>query len=89
MLKIITNKKISKKCGARYSELLRLPYFDTVQYHCVHVMYNPWLGTAKHMLSIWKDFNTPRTLIHHKNPFKDWLVANTQAGREEQIFRAE
>ena len=36
--------------GVRYSELLRLPYFDIVRYHIVDPMHNLLLGTAKNMI---------------------------------------
>ena len=45
---------IQHEIGARYSELLRLPYFDIVRFHLVDPMHN-LLGTAKNMMSIWKD----------------------------------
>ena len=45
--------QLEKKYGSRYSELLRLPYFDIVRYHCVDVMHNLLLGTAKRLLSLW------------------------------------
>ena len=54
--KTLTEKReIFKQSGVRYSELLRLPYFDIVRYHCIDVMHNLLLGTSKHMLEIWKD----------------------------------
>ena len=39
--------------GSRYSELLRLPYFDCVHFTIVDPMHNLFLGTAKHMVEIW------------------------------------
>ena len=44
-----------KKWGVCYSDLLRLPCFDIVRCHCVDVMHNLLLGTAKHMLDVWKE----------------------------------
>lgn len=44
-----------KKYGVRYSELLRLPYFDIVSFHVIDPMHNLLLGTAKHITSLWKD----------------------------------
>ena len=46
---------IEKRTGVRYSELVRLPYFDIVRHHCIDVMHNLLLGTAKKMISVWKD----------------------------------
>ena len=39
--------------GARYSELLRLPYFDNIRFTIVDPMHNLFLGTAKRMMDIW------------------------------------
>ncbi|CAB4028333.1 Hypothetical predicted protein [Paramuricea clavata] len=39
--------------GARYSELLRLPYFDCVRFTVVDPMHNLFLGTAKHLVEVW------------------------------------
>ena len=53
--KTVTEQRVlEKQFGVRYSELLRLPYFDIVRYHCVDVMHNLLLGTAKNMLNVWK-----------------------------------
>ncbi len=46
--------KIERNCGVRFSELLRLPYFDTINYSVVDPMHNVLLGTSKLMMSIWK-----------------------------------
>ena len=54
---------IGKKTGVRYSELLRLPYFDVVRYHLVDPMHNLFLGTAKKLLQLWKD----QELLTEKN----------------------
>ena len=51
--KTLTEQKtIQKKWGVRYSELQRL--FNIVRYHCVDVMHNLLLGTAKDMMDTWK-----------------------------------
>lgn len=39
----------------RYSVLLELNYFDPVRMTIIDPMHNLFLGTAKRMLSIWKD----------------------------------
>ena len=44
-----------KKYGVRYSELLRLPYFDIVEYHVIDPMHNLLLGTGKYLMTMWKD----------------------------------
>jgi hypothetical protein len=45
---------IEREIGVRYSELLRLPYFDIVRGHQVDPMHNLFLGTAKNVTSLWK-----------------------------------
>ena len=42
--------KIEKKSGSRYSELMRLPYFDFIRYTIIDPMHNLFEGTAKHLL---------------------------------------
>ena len=44
-----------KKYGVRYSEFLRLPYFDIVEYHVIDPMHNLLLGTGKYLMAMWKD----------------------------------
>ena len=47
--------RLQKKCGAQYSEMCRLPYFDIIQNHVIDPMHNVYLGTAKHMIKVWKE----------------------------------
>ena len=47
--------ELEKQYGVRYSELLRLPYLDIIEHHVVDPMHNFLLGTAKHVMTIWKD----------------------------------
>ena len=44
-----------RRYGVRYSELLRLQYFDIVEFHVIDPMHNRLLGTAKYLLTMWKD----------------------------------
>ena len=44
-----------RKYGVRYSELLRLPYFDIVECHVIDPMHNLLLGTGKYLMTLWKD----------------------------------
>lgn len=39
----------------RFTELLRLQYFDTVKFTVIDPMHNILLGTAKLMTSLWKE----------------------------------
>ena len=41
--------KIEKENVVHYTELLRLPYFDTMRFSVVDLMHNILLGTAKHV----------------------------------------
>lgn len=49
--------KLESKYGCRYSVLLELSYFDPVRMLVIDPMHNLFLGTAKHMIKIWKDRN--------------------------------
>ena len=49
------HREIDRKYGVRYSELLRLPYFDIVEYHVVDPMHNLLLGTGKYLMTLWKE----------------------------------
>ena len=49
------HREIERKYGVRYSELLRLPYFDIVEYHVVDPMHNLLLGTGKYLMTLWKE----------------------------------
>lgn len=43
-----------RKTGARYSELMRLCYFDCIRMNIIDLLHNLFLGTAKHVVkSIW------------------------------------
>ena len=48
---------IERVHGLRYSVLLELPYLDIVRMCVIDPMHNLLLGTAKHMLSVWRDKN--------------------------------
>ena len=45
--------EIESKFGCRYTVLLQLPYFNPPQMLAIDPMHNLFLGTAKHILSIW------------------------------------
>ena len=46
---------IEHEYGVRFTELLRLPYFDSIRYAIVDPMHNVLLGSAKHMMILWKE----------------------------------
>lgn len=51
-----TNReRLEKEYGVRYSVLLELDYFDPVRMTVIDPMHNLFLGTAKRMISLWKD----------------------------------
>ena len=62
--------------GARYSELLRLSYFNVVRHHVIDPMHNLFLGIAKHTVGVWKelkiitdkDFETIQERVDQMNP---------------------
>lgn len=47
-------QEVERKYGTRYTELLRLPYFDCVRFTIVDPMHNLFLGSAKHVMqNVW------------------------------------
>ena len=46
--------KIEQEYGVSFSELIRLPYFDSIRFTLVDPMHNVLLGTAKLMMTVWK-----------------------------------
>lgn len=46
---------IERTYGCRYSVLLQLPYFDPIHMCVIDPMHNLLLGTARRMMSVWKD----------------------------------
>ena len=48
-------RKIQQEYGIKYSVLLELPYFDPTRMVIIDPMHNLLLGTAKHMMTIWKE----------------------------------
>lgn len=51
---LVEQHTIEREFGVRYSELLRLPYFDTVRFSVIDPMHNILLGSAKHTIVLWK-----------------------------------
>ncbi|VDI02384.1 Hypothetical predicted protein, partial [Mytilus galloprovincialis] len=79
LLKNCTSKgdkeALERNFGTRYSVLLELVYFDPIRMTALDPMHNLFLGTAKHMISVWKtkkllcddDF---RTIQERLEPFQ-------------------
>ena len=73
---------IERKYGVRNSELLRLPYFDVVKFHVVDPMHNLLLGTAKHMMTIWKEIKIlPNNALDEIQNKVDTMEVPTNVGR--------
>lgn len=52
--------RLEQKYGTRFTELMRLPYFDCVRFHIIDPMHNLFTGTAKHVLkNIWMEADKP------------------------------
>jgi hypothetical protein len=49
---------IERTYGVRFTELLRLPYFDTVRFTTIDLMHNILLGSATKNLGLFKDGET-------------------------------
>ncbi|OAD65487.1 hypothetical protein PHYBLDRAFT_176081 [Phycomyces blakesleeanus NRRL 1555(-)] len=54
---------LEKQHGTRFSELHCLHYFDPIRCTIVDPMHNLFLGTAKHMISVWKDLRYLPTAV--------------------------
>ena len=50
-------KAVEKEYGAKYSVFFELPYYDSVRFATIDIMHNVFLGTAKHVMAIWKENN--------------------------------
>ena len=48
-------KLIEQNHGARYSVFFELPYYDSIRFPVIDVMHNLFLGTAKNIMTLWKD----------------------------------
>lgn len=47
-------QQVESRYGTRYTELLRLPYFDCVKFTIVDPMHNLFMGSAKHIMqNVW------------------------------------
>ena len=46
-------KRLETQYGCRYSEFLKLPYFNVIKHHTLDLMHSLFLGTAKHIFNLW------------------------------------
>ena len=63
-----SQKKFNKEHGARYTELIRLPYVNLVRMTVIDPMHNLFLGTAKH---VFKDIWGEKHELHDKEKLCD------------------
>ena len=54
---ITARKAIEKEYGAKYSVFFELSYYDSIRFATIDVIHNLFLGTAKNVMTIWKDNN--------------------------------
>ena len=50
-------KGIERTYGGRYLVLFKLPYYDCIRFAVVDMMHHLFLGTAKHVVCVWKEKN--------------------------------
>ena len=50
-------EKLESEYGTRLSNLILLPYYDSVRFAIIDPMHNLFLGTAKKMINVWKKRN--------------------------------
>lgn len=75
-------EELESELGCRYSTLLELPYFDPPRMLAIDPMHNLFLGTAKHMLSIWLDHGIlSRSDFHKIQQFVDSMEVPSDIGR--------
>lgn len=57
-------EKLESEYGTRLSNLIMLPYYDSVRYAIIDPMHNLFLGTSKKMINVWKEkkYLTEKTL---------------------------
>ena len=63
---------LEHQTGARYSQLFRLEYYDCIRFLIIDPMHNLLLGTAKHVMDVWREkgiitdenFHTIQVRIH-------------------------
>lgn len=64
--------------GVRYSELLKLPYFDCISFTVVDPMHNLFLGTSKYVFkTVWANTISQTSLIEIQKAVDDMVVPTT------------
>ena len=73
-------QEVESKYGTRYTELMRLPYFDCVRFTIVDPMHNLFLGSAKHIMqNVW--LSGPNPLLNDDQLKKIQDKVDTQGQR--------
>ena len=54
LISIVKQHSNKREYGCRYSVLLELPYYEVIRMCVIDPMHNLLLGTAKHMVSVWR-----------------------------------
>ena len=69
---------VEKNSGVRYSVLNQLPYFDPPRMCVIDPMHNLLLGTAKHMVAVWKTLGvlTDKDLIEIQRKVDSFTTPN-------------
>lgn len=79
---IAERTKIEREYGVRFTELLRLPYFNTVRFSVIDPMHNILLGSSKHIISLWKDLGLLKDSDNQKiQTLVDKFVTPSDVGR--------
>ncbi|OAD67763.1 hypothetical protein PHYBLDRAFT_151292 [Phycomyces blakesleeanus NRRL 1555(-)] len=66
---------LEKQNGTQFSELHHLHYFDPIWCTIVDPMHNLFLGTAKHMISVWKDLGyLPAAVLVRMQRLADGII---------------
>lgn len=69
-------EELEKRYGVRYSVLLELEYFDPIRMTIIDPMHDLFLGTAKRMMTLWKDKQIFCLIIlkKYKKRFRVYIV---------------
>ena len=79
---LVEQHKIEREFGVRYTELLRLPYFDTIRFNVIDPMHNILLGSAKHTIFIWKAMGVlTESSSNHIQKIVDQFITPRDVGR--------
>lgn len=64
-------KQLAKKNGTKWTTLNRLPYFDASKFTVVEPMHNLYLGTLRHLVSLWAEELDNQKLKNMKKYFTE------------------